>query len=427
MYTLTTSSFLALAALSSISSAHLILTEPTPFVFQKPDYKRDPLNPDGSDYPCKKVNGQPLQSQGNNDIAVGQTYNLKWDNYVTHGGGSCQLSVTRDLDPTSSSKFKVIKTWQGGCPIASDGNNWAAPLPWEMPEEVQDGEAVLAWTWMPRLGIREEIYMNCAPINVSGGASDDSAFNSLPDLFLPNLQSSSCHKPLNSENLVVPNPGKYAVTGGDQYGFVEGTGNGCAAGSNPPPSGGYGGGSAPAPSAPAPAPSPPTPSSSSSSAQSEPTGYTPPATDGGLDLGANRGYSAGDQTTTTTTDGPVAPTPAPVESPPAPPVAQAPAPGSTGEQSGDSSSVSSGSSAPAPADAANMTCTADGQIVCNGEKQFALCNFGKIESWLQAADGTVCRDGKIQESDDYVGKTPSRARRHRRHLAMHKASRPRSM
>ncbi|PNS19724.1 hypothetical protein CAC42_7691 [Sphaceloma murrayae] len=392
MHAPTTSFALAVAALSSVTSAHIILSNPTPFAFQNPDHKLDPLLSDGSDYPCKKVNGQPLQSQGSNPIAVGQQYNLEWTNYVTHGGGSCQLSVTRDLDPTKSSVFKVIKTWQGGCPIASTGNTAPNPLPWEMPSEVQNGDAVLAWTWIPRFSQSEELYMNCAPITVSGGASDDSAFNQLPDLYVPNLPSSSCHKPLIGQNLVVPNPGKYAETSGAQFGFIEATGDGCAAGAQPEPTGGYGVGNDPAPASPAPpaptpAPSAPQPSDEAASPSvpptSQPTSYTPPTGDD-LDI-PNRGY---------------APAAAPAAAP-----APAPAP------------VPAAQPAVAATVGANQSCSIDGAIVCNGDREFALCNFGKVESWSRTADGTVCRNGEIKVSDDYIGK--GRLRKHRRHLHLH--------
>jgi len=34
---------------------------------------------------------------------------------VTHGGGSCQLSLIEDRGPTKDSEWKVIKSYEGGC------------------------------------------------------------------------------------------------------------------------------------------------------------------------------------------------------------------------------------------------------------------------------------------------------------------------
>ncbi|KAF2222885.1 hypothetical protein BDZ85DRAFT_262609 [Elsinoe ampelina] len=403
MHSFTAHMLFATAALSSVASGHLILTKPTPFKFQNPDYKRSPLLPDGSDYPCKKVNGQPLQSQGTNPISVGQTYNLEWDNYVTHGGGTCQLSVTRDLDPTKSSVFKVIKSWEGGCPMASEGNNWAAPLPWEMPAEVQNGDAVLAWTWIPRLSLNEEIYMNCAPVEITGGADDDSAFNALPNLFLPNLQS-DCHSGTTGKNLMIPNAGKYTVKLGAQYGFTDATGGACGSDSGP---------------APAPPHDPPT---YTSSAAATTTSAPPAKTDSAIDVGPNRGFNGQSSDQTAAAPEPVAPVPQQ-------PAAQQAAPENTGSSSGSSTSNVTPVQAPAAVGDANQTCPEDGRIVCRSEKEFALCNFGKVDQWLQTADGTVCRDGEIKVSEEYAGKARKAARsdRLKRHLAMHHKHHARSM
>ena len=39
-------------------------------------------------------------------------------------------------------------------------------------------------------------------------------------------------------------------------------------------------------------------------------------------------------------------------------------------------------------------CPVNGALVCNGSRQFGLCNFGSV-IWQPVADGTACQDGKI--------------------------------
>ena len=100
------------------------------------------------------------------------------------GGGSCQVSLTKDLEPTKDSVFQVIHSIEGGCPNAAPGNlgedaSAADPTAFDysIPQGIAPGKYTLAWTWFNKIGNRE-MYMNCAPIVVSGGGSKRSVDDS---------------------------------------------------------------------------------------------------------------------------------------------------------------------------------------------------------------------------------------------------------
>lgn len=131
---------------------------------------------------------------------------------VVHGGGSCQISVTTDLNPTPNSVWKVIKSIHGGCPHRTHAGNLdpADPL-YQLPDgydvQIPDlpvGSYTLAWSWFNKVGNRE-MYMNCAPIEITGGAGTVDP-NSLPDMFIANIPQTTCKTPDNTD-LVFPNPG----------------------------------------------------------------------------------------------------------------------------------------------------------------------------------------------------------------------------
>lgn len=77
----------------------------------------------------------------------------------THGGGSCQLSLSYDNGAT----FRVIKSMIGGCPLTTTYD-------FTIPSYTPAGNALLAWTWQNLEGNRE-YYMNCAEVSISSGSS----------------------------------------------------------------------------------------------------------------------------------------------------------------------------------------------------------------------------------------------------------------
>ncbi|KEQ71955.1 hypothetical protein M436DRAFT_49674 [Aureobasidium namibiae CBS 147.97] len=223
---------LLLTQLPFLVNCHLKLNNPVPY--SKSTLQLDPLRnvapgSDQSDFPCqsKRIGGaDPWIVDQENELVAGEPQTMTFDGSASHGGGSCQLSVTLDRQPTADSTFKTIASWIGGCPI-DDTDGGTHPWNYTIPSEVPNGKATLAWSWVSKLSGQPEFYMNCAPITVSGGAEDTKEFDQLEDMFRVNLPSSECGSQLSS-NLEIPNPGRY-VTTIDTRALAPPTGTGCAA------------------------------------------------------------------------------------------------------------------------------------------------------------------------------------------------------
>ncbi|KAF2637988.1 hypothetical protein P280DRAFT_406031 [Massarina eburnea CBS 473.64] len=318
------------AALMSPAYAHLIMASPKPF--NNPN--NSPLLPSGLDYPCR---GPPVGSPTSTELKVGSNQQVTFEGSTTHGGGSCQLAITMDKTPTKDSKFKVIHSVEGGCPLT--------PIDFSVPAELPNGDATFAWTWFNNIGNRE-MYMNCASVKISGGASDNSGFDKLPDMAIANIKVGAgvgCTT-LEGTDAIFPNPGKSVQKA------ASGKFKDLCASKTPAASG----------AASTPAATPVVTPVASSAA--------PPAdaiTSTIHTLVTVTGTPTGNSSVTEASPAPASPTP------PAQPSATSP-----------------------PATGGNASCATDGEIVCNGETQFAICNHGKAV-WQPVAAGTSCKNGKI--------------------------------
>ncbi|KAF2461036.1 hypothetical protein BDY21DRAFT_279514, partial [Lineolata rhizophorae] len=199
----------AIAALSPLAHGHMVMHSPVPYGVDS--LNNSPLA--GGDFPCKQRPGV-YEISTMNDMAVGEEQELSFMGGATHGGGSCQVSVTLDQEPTPESTWKVVHSIIGGCPTADSGNAGddpnaivGNPFRFSLPEGMPNGQYTLAWTWFNKIGNRE-MYMNCAPITVTGGADegDTSVFDSLPDMFVANIPEIGCGTQ-ESQDAVFPDPG----------------------------------------------------------------------------------------------------------------------------------------------------------------------------------------------------------------------------
>jgi hypothetical protein len=196
-----------IAGLASVASAHILMVNPVPYT--PIGVTNGPLAANGADFPCKT--GGSYTGVAPNVYAAGSTQQLKFKGTAVHGGGSCQVSVTTDKEPTKDSVWKVIKSIEGGCPAKDQVGN----LPGESAEQevpysydftvpdLAEGSYTLAWTWFNKIGARE-MYMNCAPLEVTGGAGSTS-LDSLPDLLVANV-GNGCGT-TEGQDVAFPNPG----------------------------------------------------------------------------------------------------------------------------------------------------------------------------------------------------------------------------
>jgi hypothetical protein len=368
---------------ASMVNAHMIMSTPTPY--SKDSLNNSPLAADGSDFPCKLRDNAFEAPDTETIIGIGESHPLAFQGSATHGGGSCQISLTEDLKPSKSSSWKVIKSFEGGCPAnvtgnLADGPSAADPqsFSFTIPEGISAGKYTLAWTWFNRIGNRE-MYMNCAPITVSGGSSKRSAeelekrSSSFPPLFVANVNGCTTKEGVD---IRFPNPGEYVEYDGAPANLAP---EGDAACTGTAAFGGEGNNSS---------------GSSSSGSSSGSSGSSGSSSSGSSDSGSSS--APAESTPTAAASASVAPVPVASASsePSAPePVASSPvvpAPAATSSASSDSSSSSSGSSSGALTGA----CSTEGEWNCIGGTSFQRCANGVWSVTQQMATGTQCGAGQ---------------------------------
>ena len=385
-------------ALCGQASAHIKMAFPVPFDAANLD--TSPLQASGADFPCKKSS---YKVTAMNKIPVNEAVLLDFKGTAIHNGGTCQISISLDKEPTKDSVFKVIQTFEGGCPTAEGAGGLTFNIPKEFPTTEH---ATLAWTWFNFLGNRE-MYMNCAPCDVIGGSDNMDYYNSLPDMFVANIGNGISTK--ENGDPIMPNPGQFLVKSSavkpldvvgaapsrqqtqnvqnlaaygppakdaNQIEYVDGssgTGSGSGSGgASSAPGGNNGMYTQPAttqPTATQPAATQPAatqPAASSSTLAALPSTfstYTVPASSAIAPAYPTLSLTIGQGVSSHAT-GSTAPT------------------GTPSSYSGSTSSLGQ--------------CTTDGAVVCNGPEQFGLCNIGSVV-WQAVAAGTTCTNGSIQK------------------------------
>lgn len=221
--------------LASCVSGHMQMSHPYPIrspLNPNPpgqvDYSyTSPLKPDGSDFPCKGYAHDPFHSQAT--YKPGGTYEMDLEGSATHGGGSCQISLSYDKGKT----YHVIKSMEGNCPIPKK-------YKFTIPEDAPSGHTMLVWTWFNKIGNRE-MYMDCAQVTIKGGSSSGSSsgssnrgattdlstdvagktpFNQLPPIFIANVDGPAHCSTIGGTEVKFPLPGPNLI------GHVESEGKG---------------------------------------------------------------------------------------------------------------------------------------------------------------------------------------------------------
>ncbi|KAL2255676.1 hypothetical protein VTK26DRAFT_2903 [Humicola hyalothermophila] len=221
---------------------HMIMNTPTPYNLNTaPLLQVNPLSGDHYPFPCHNHYSFAERTA----VEAGGATLVNFTGGAQHGGGSCQFSITYDepVDGGSwnkSAKFKTIYTIIGGCPaeftdetrnlppaakdshMREDGKHcgndngvdcirqFMIPIP----KFLKNGPATFAWTWFNKIGNRE-MYMNCAPITITGGTGDQAQIDELPDIFVANYHNDpdlpTCITGTSADKVVLnfPIPGKF--------------------------------------------------------------------------------------------------------------------------------------------------------------------------------------------------------------------------
>ncbi|KAK4157183.1 hypothetical protein C8A00DRAFT_40410 [Chaetomidium leptoderma] len=237
-----------LATLPITVNGHMLMNTPTPF---SPDLVSTwPLNAPGDGrfpYPCQGMTDVAFRTP----VTAGSTTLVNFTGSAPHGGGSCQFGINYHGLPAYSARpedWRTIYTIIGGCPaeIVSTAGNLEEPPYFrgygerEIPDAVHcgddkgvdcirqfevpipkglpNGDATFAWMWYNRI-TKDEVYMMCAPVTVTGGVEADREegkrfVEALPVMFLANIKGfTNCSTSRTGDHGVfnIPNPGRYGV------------------------------------------------------------------------------------------------------------------------------------------------------------------------------------------------------------------------
>ncbi|CUS11276.1 unnamed protein product [Tuber aestivum] len=376
-------SLLSFAVLLPTITAHVTMFEPKQWnvpevvraTVEKSDGNLNPLQNDGSNFPCHGVAPEaPVAT-----YLPGTSNPLKIKGTAVHGGGSGQMAITYDTNPTKNTVFRVMTSYMGDHPIKAAGNLgpedrdptglkselelWKLnPLSFTVPKGLPKGKAVVAWTWFNRIGNRE-MYMKCSTVMIGGEETSMSAFEALPGLFKANI-GGGCTVPEQTTAIDFKNPGPEVfgkgitpVPCGEP--LSKGTGGAPAGNSGPEPKPSVGNFTAP--------------SKTSSSAPSPPS---PPVADASSD----------EEVVTTQVTFTPSPTATNNVQPP------------TSPMNAPTTLLSSTFrfSPPLPTGTASaVACKAEGEVTCGENNTWYLCGSGRKQFMGRLAAGTTCTAGKI--------------------------------
>ncbi|KAI2608324.1 uncharacterized protein GGS25DRAFT_270263 [Hypoxylon fragiforme] len=383
------------AGLIATVNAHMKMNSPAPF--DPASLNNSPLDASGSDFPCKFGNGYSATGGTVNSYALGSQQTLSFIGQATHGGGSCQVSITYDTAPTKDSVWKVIHSIEGGCPAKGTSGNLGESAdaedpytyPYTIPSDIPAGKATIAWTWFNKVGNRE-MYMNCGQLELTGTGGTQDNFDKLPDMLVMNIAG----KPttLESYDYKFENPGSSVEdnTSGSQVATC-GT-SGCTAGDTAPVvsiGAGLNVGSGSGSSASA-------GSGAASSSAAAPAAGTSTSFDGGVFLTqplsgspATSTAQAAPTTATQATPTTEAAATTPTTLATATSATQAaPAQTSAASNAGSGTGSSTGSGA-----AMSGACTAEGTFNCMGSS-YQQCASGQWSVTMPLAAGTSCSGGQ---------------------------------
>ncbi|KAI9369054.1 hypothetical protein BJX61DRAFT_536749 [Aspergillus egyptiacus] len=382
----------------SLVEAHQYMVQPVPYDFSLDSFSNSPLLADGSDFPCRASSYSVVEE---NVMEIGEPQELAFVGTATHGGGSCQISITRDRAPTKDTKWSVIKSIEGGCVADVSGNlagsNAKTPNPYHfnftIPDDVEPGKYTLAYTWINRIGVRE-MYMDCAPITVTGGSASKRSetgvtkrsLDNYPDMFIANINGCKTEE---GKDIRFPCPGDTVEYLGDPTNLLPESAPICSLGSPSWGTSGY--------------------SCSSGSGSGSGSGSTPdqpststPAEEPSVSVGIDAGVAVPDLTPAPTQPSEPTQTSDPVVVPTTTETV-APAPTSDSAPTSDPAP-----SAPSSSGTLSGPCTEEGIWNCIDGSSFQRCASGTWTPSQAMAAGTECTPG--QSADFTVKAAPIKSR-----------------
>lgn len=227
-----------LAVCATTVSGHLIMANPAPY--GKDTITNSPLT--SSQYPCQVSSDAATfySTDGiSNTAAAGGSVSMSFTGSAVHGGGSCQVALSTDMQPSASTRWSVILSIEGGCPT-KDGTS-ASTYDVKIPSDIPAGTYSYAWTWTSKLSGTQEYYMNCAPITITGASGSKKrsqnirkradALDAYPPLAVYNLATINSCKSVLSSDPKYPFPGdnvEHDLASGS-YTYADITGDSCFA------------------------------------------------------------------------------------------------------------------------------------------------------------------------------------------------------
>ncbi|KAK3315782.1 hypothetical protein B0H66DRAFT_604099 [Apodospora peruviana] len=195
----------------SIAAAHMRMVEPVPYTLPNLTEYLSPLLRGGSNFPCKAVDYQagPMP----NTMQLGSMQNLMFIGKESHGGGSCQISITYDFPPQitrasgrSSSPSKVAAQSAAAKTVGNtaNGDPWPDVYVFKIPTNIATGNATLVSGDNPGPVLHQKRFENG---KITSNSQLD-AFAALPDMFIANI-GKSCRTPYGVD-VLFPKSGKRA-------------------------------------------------------------------------------------------------------------------------------------------------------------------------------------------------------------------------
>lgn len=383
----------------------MIMTSPQPF--GQDTLNNSPLAGDGSDFPCKlrsDTYSYTADVLSANTYHVGDSPLLSFKGGATHGGGSCQISLTTDLTPTKDSTWFVIHSIEGGCPTNAAGNigdDANAPDPTTFNFTVPDiaaGRYTLAWTWFNRIGNRE-MYMNCAPVEILSKAGSKkreeetsvSKRADFPEMFVANINGCTTKEDFD---IRFPNPGDSVVYLGEATNLLPSGQAACTGGAGATATGVI---AAPTP----------TGTGAASGTSGGASGGSSGASTGSSTTAATATTLTTTAATSTVPENTVQPVPAPTSTEPATSVATS---------TPSTSTPSTGSSSGSTSGALSGPCSTEGMWNCIDGTTFQRCASGAWSAAQPVAAGTKCNAGQssnlnlVAAKREYAGHIHDRRR-----------------